>query len=214
VKARPRRVIKVCGLRSADDVAACLDAGLETLGFNFYPQSPRYIRPEAAAELIAKLPPAVLPVGVFVRMAPDELARIVAVTGVRAAQLHGDEDPAAYAHIPVQRIQVLRVREGEALPDRVSPAAQTVLLDTHVAGFGGQGRRFDWRVVGPAREQFGLPVWIAGGITPKNVQELLAQARPDGVDVASGVESAPGVKDPARIQALVAAVRAFEEQES
>jgi phosphoribosylanthranilate isomerase len=209
VKTPAPRVIKVCGLTRAEDVTVCVDAGVDAVGFNFYPRSPRYVRPEIATALIARVPSSVLPVGVFVGASPEEVGRIAAATGIRAIQLHGDEDPAAYAPLSLRVIQVVRVRAGEGLPESFSPAAHTVLLDSFVSSFGGEGRPFDWNLLQSARERIGRPWWVAGGITPQNVQELLAQVHPDGVDVASGVESALGIKDPVRVRALVAAVRGW-----
>ncbi|HEY1416803.1 MAG TPA: phosphoribosylanthranilate isomerase, partial [Myxococcaceae bacterium] len=131
----------------------------------------------------------------------------VAEVGLGAVQLHGDEDPAEHVGAGVPLWQVLRIESS--LPASVSPRAAGLLLDAKVGGFGGSGRSFDWSLARDAR-RFGLPFWLAGGLTPENVGEAIRRAEPTGVDVASGVESRPGVKDPGLVRAFVAAVRAAE----
>lgn len=201
--------VKICGVRTADDLQACLAAGADAIGFNFWPQSKRYLAPEQAAPLIKQLPPAVLPIGVFVGASPEEVAAAVRVSGVRAAQLHGGEDPAPYLALPVAIIPVVRMRDRSSLPSGpADPRVEVVLLDAHVEGFGGAGRQFDWSLVPEARRRLARPVLLAGGLTPENVGEAVCSARPWGVDVASGVESAPGIKDPAKVCAFVQAARA------
>jgi phosphoribosylanthranilate isomerase len=201
--------IKICGVRRAVDVAACAAVGVDAIGFNCWPGSPRYLAPGAAADLIAQVPSSILPVGVFVKASPEEVERTVAIAGFRAVQLHGDEDPSCYAHLSVEIIQVVRIRDPASLPTRPAhPCVARVLLDAHVAQFGGAGRSFDWTLVPMARGRLGREVLIGGGLTPANVLEAIRVGQPWGVDVASGVESSPGVKDPQKMQAFVAAVRA------
>jgi phosphoribosylanthranilate isomerase len=129
--------------------------------------------------------------------------------GLGAVQLHGDEEPADYLEAGVPLWQVLRI--ASSLPETVSARATEVLLDAKAEGFGGSGRSFDWSLARGAR-RYGLPFWLAGGLTPANVGEAVQRAEPVGVDVASGVESQPGMKDPALVRAFVAAVRATEER--
>ena len=201
--------VKVCGLTRAEDVRMCVEAGVDAIGFNFWPQSKRYLTLEAAERLAAEVPPQVLKVGVFVRAPPAEVRVAVERARLDAVQLHGDEDPQDYVGVGVALWQVVRISGPESLPGMPSRAASAVLLDAHVEGQGGSGRRFDWGLV-PWVRAWRLPVWLAGGLTPENVGEAIARAAPDGVDVASGVESAPGIKDAARVRAFVAAVRAAE----
>ena len=201
--------VKICGLRRPEDVAGCVEAGVNALGFNFYRASPRYIDPDAAASLVALVPPQVMTVGLFVGASPDEVAAVVKKTRVRSIQLHGEEDPQAFIGLGTERVQVIRVRPSDPIPP-ASPAADWVLLDAWVEGFGGKGQRFDWR---QAEARIGKPVMVAGGVTPENVRELLEVARPAGVDVASGVELKPGIKDLDRVRSLVQTVRAFETKE-
>jgi phosphoribosylanthranilate isomerase len=199
--------VKICGLRTEADVRACVDAGADAVGFNFYPRSKRYVTAEQAAPLARALPASVWKVGVFVGAPPNEVAEHIRAAGLTHAQLHGDEVPAEYAQVGAPLVQVIRVKDRASLSVTPSPDAGVVLLDTFVAGFGGGGETFDWRWVGEATAGWKVPVVLAGGLTPDNVADAIQQARPWGVDVASGVESAPGLKDAARVKAFVQAAR-------
>jgi len=201
--------IKVCGITRLEDALACVEAGVDAVGFNFWPGSKRHVAVADAAEIAAALPPGILRVGVFVRARPSEVQSIVAAVGLGAVQLHGDEDPADYLEAGAPLWQVLRIESS--LPETVSARAAEVLLDAKAEGFGGSGRSFDWSLARGAR-RYGLPFWLAGGLTPANVGEAVRRAEPTGVDVASGVESRPRMKDPALVRAFVAAVRAAEER--
>ena len=206
-----RTRIKICGLRSASEVSDCVDAGVDMVGFNFWTGSRRHVPPAAAAAFVKLLPRAVLPVGVFVGAPPDEVARAIGLSLVRAVQLHGDEDPKLYMGLGVEVIPVFRLKSRSSLPATPPPlAVQRVMLDAWVEGFGGKGKTFDWSLVPEARARLGRDIIVAGGLTPENVGELVRRARPWGVDVASGVEGLPGVKDRARVRAFVQAVRAAE----
>jgi phosphoribosylanthranilate isomerase len=204
-----RTRIKVCGITRLEDALACVEAGVDAVGFNFWAGSKRHVTVARAVEIAAALSPAVLRVGVFVRAAPLEVRDTVAAVGLGAVQLHGDEDPADYVDAGVPLWQVLRVESS--LPESVSPRAAEVMLDAKVEGFGGAGRTFDWALARGAG-RYGLPFWLAGGLTPVNVGDAVRRAQPSGVDVASGVESRPGMKDRALVRAFVAAVRAAEER--
>ena len=204
-----RTRIKVCGMTRLEDALDAIDAGVDAVGFNFWSGSKRHVDVARAKQIAAALPSGVLRVGVFVRASPDEVRATVAEVGLGAVQLHGDEDPADYAEAGVPLWQVLRIES--ALPGSVSAHAAEVLLDARAEGFGGSGQSFDWSLARGAR-RYGLPFWLAGGLTPVNVGEAVRRAEPPGVDVASGVESRPGMKDPALVRAFVAAVRAVEER--
>lgn len=201
--------VKICGITRLEDAQLCVEAGVDALGFNFWPGSKRYIEVERAREIAAALPSGVLRVGVFVQASPEAVRETVKRVGLAAVQLHGDEDPALYSGVGVALWQVLRV--ADRMPGAPSPAASAVLLDAKVAGFGGSGMRFDWKLARAAAD-WALPVWIAGGLDPLNVGEALRLSGASGVDVASGVESAPGLKDPARVRAFIAAARAAEQR--
>jgi len=204
-----RTRVKVCGMTRLEDALLAVEAGADAVGFNFWPGSKRHVPLARAVEIASQLPAGVLRVGVFVRAPPEAVRAAVGAARLGAVQLHGDEDPADYAGVGAPLWQVLRI--DASLPPSVSPRATELLLDARVEGFGGSGRSFDWTLAHGAR-RFGVPFWLAGGLTPSNVAEAIRRAAPGGVDVASGVESRPGVKDPALVRAFVTAVRAAEER--
>jgi len=204
-----RTRIKICGVTRLEDALTCVEAGVDALGFNFWPGSKRHVTLAQAAEIARAVPPGVLRVGVFVRAPPDEVRATVSAVGLGAVQLHGEEDPADYTGAGAALWQVLRI--DSALPEAASPHASEVLLDAKVEGFGGAGRAFDWALARGAG-RYRVPFWLAGGLTPANVGEAVRRAQPPGVDVASGVESRPRMKDAALVRAFVAAVRAAEER--
>ena len=199
--------VKICGITTRDDAEVAVEAGADALGFNFYRESPRYIRPDAAARIIAGLPPFVLPVGVFVNKSPQAIERLAREIGFRAVQLHGDESPTTIALLaPLPVIKAFQVGPDFRAARLRRFAADAFLLD----GFrderrGGTGRAFDWSVARRAG-RYG-PVIVAGGLTPENVERAIAEARPYAVDVASGVERAPGKKNHHAVRAFIAAVR-------
>lgn len=202
--------IKICGVRSLADVEACVRAGVDMVGFNFWPGSQRYIPPGEATALVKALPPSILPVGVFVQAAPQALFAACRVSGVTLAQLHGDEDPALYVGSPVALMQVIRVPADATAASLRAPRTPIALLDSRVKEFGGQGQPFHWALAAEAHRLWQTPVIIAGGLHPQNVRGAILMARPFGVDVASGVESSPGVKDADKVMEFVAEVRAAE----
>jgi phosphoribosylanthranilate isomerase len=200
--------VKICGLTREEDVLDCVRAGADLIGFNFWPQSRRYLSPALASPLRALVPDGVEAVGVFVNAPPEEVAQVARDLSLSAVQLHGDEDLAEYGGIGCELIPVLRVDparpELAALPSR---SARRVLVDAAVAGYGGAGKSFDWQLFAPFRERLDAELLLAGGLTVHNVLEAVRTLRPWGVDVASGVEQAPGIKDPELVRAFVAAAR-------
>jgi phosphoribosylanthranilate isomerase len=195
--------LKVCGITSYEDACAALDGGADYLGLNFYRPSPRYLTPAAAREIIKRLPPDVVTVGVFVNEPrPEGVLEVLAASGAQLAQLHGDETADYCARVGAGRvIKVLRVKDGFD-PQRVLdfPAA-AILLDTYDARlYGGTGRTTDWAVAGEAARL--TKVFLAGGLSPENIAEAIRAVRPYAVDVNSGVESTPGRKDPVKLQML------------
>jgi len=207
--AAPRTLVKLCGLRRAEDVRAAVAAGADALGFNLWPGSKRYVAAADAAPLVALLPPHVAAVAVLVNPTRDELLAAIAASGVHAVQLHGDEPVALAEGLPVPFLKALRVSAAadlDAAPAWIAAGAAALLLDAPSAGFGGAGKAFDWSVAREASAR-GLRFALAGGLEPGNVAAAVRAVRPWAVDVASGIESAPGVKDPARMAAFVAAVR-------
>lgn len=196
-------LIKICGITRAHDAKAAVDLGVHALGFVLWTRSPRTVSLHGVAAILATLPPLVTPVGVFVNPSAAEVAD-ACKAGIRVAQVHG--------HVPslpdgMALVQAARLSESG---DGIEPAVRagvTVLLDAHdPVRQGGTGRTIDWtRAAKVAAER---SVILAGGLTPENVGAAIRTVKPVGVDVSSGVEQSPGVKDSARLAAFVAAVRA------
>lgn len=202
-------LVKICGVTSPEDARAAVDAGAAAIGLVFWSRSPRAVDLLAARRIAASLPPFVLRVGVFVDESPDAIARISDGVGLDLVQLHGGEPPEALATLPRRALKAVRVGSGFRPEDvlRYAGHAAGLLLDSGDAALpGGTGRPFDWSVVAGLRERLGFVV-LAGGLTPDNVATAIRAVRPDAVDVSSGVEAAPGRKDPAKMRAFVAAVR-------
>jgi phosphoribosylanthranilate isomerase len=203
--------IKICGLTRLADAVAAVEAGADALGFVFVPGTPRFITPAHAAAIVRELPPFVTKVGLFVN-APETVVReTVAAAGLDTVQLHGEETPefAAALRGTVKVLKAFRVR-GAASLELVPPyryAVDAFLLDAFVAGaHGGTGAKFDWPLALPAKK-CGRPVILAGGLTPENAAEAVRQVRPFAVDVSSGVESAPGLKDAEKVRRFIANAR-------
>jgi len=201
-----RTRIKICGLTRAEDVAAAVDAGADAIGFVFYDKSPRHIAPERAAELARKLPPFVVPVGLFVNAGAVEIARAVALIPNLLLQFHGDETPAQCRSAGRPYLRAVRMAPGFDLLDfaRSYADAQGLLLDAFVEGYGGGGKVFDWSLV---PRGVALPLVLSGGLNAANVAAGIVQVRPWAVDVSSGVESAKGIKDALAIRRFCDAVR-------
>ena len=202
--------VKICGITSLADARAAVAAGADALGFNFYEQSPRQLTIPRAAEISRQLEPFILRVGVFVD-APEELvARALRECGLGMLQFHGAEPPDFCTRFGTMSMKAFRLRDAESLKELPKYATDAWLLDAFSpAAPGGTGETFDWALAVEARK-LGKPIFLAGGLTPENVAAAVRQVRPFGVDVASGVESSPGKKDPALMQAFVKAVRSAE----
>lgn len=199
--------IKICGLTRSEDVAVVADAGADAVGFVFYPPSPRYVTPARAAELARSLPPFVSVVGLFVNADADTVRQALASAPIHLLQFHGDEDDAFCRQFGRPFIKAARVRPGLDLLQYAAafPSAQALLLDAFVDGYGGGGAAFDWSLV---PESLARSVVLSGGLGVDNVGDAIRRLRPAAVDVSSGVESAKGIKDAAKVRAFVAAVRA------
>jgi len=206
--------IKICGIKTLQEAQAAVEAGVDMLGFNFYPKSRRYLALKTCTDLVATISsrwPAVRLVGVFVNSSIADIQSALAVTGLHLAQLSGDEPAQALAVLGQYAFKALRPQDRAALqaalaqyPPRQSPPA--FLVDANRPGeFGGTGATADWEL---ARDLAGrVPILLAGGLTPENVRAAIEQVNPWGVDVASGVESAPGVKDIRKMQQFVRQAR-------
>ncbi len=201
-----RTRIKICGLTREADVDAAVAAGADAIGLVFYPASSRHVDLQRAIELARRLPPFVTPVGLFVNASADEVARVVDAIPNLLLQFHGDETPAECRHRGRPFLRAARMEAGLDLLDFAAcfSDAQALLLDTHVAGYGGSGKVFDWSLI-PAG--LPLPVVLSGGLHAGNVGEGILQVRPWAVDVSSGVEASKGIKDAAAIHRFCNAVR-------
>jgi indole-3-glycerol phosphate synthase / phosphoribosylanthranilate isomerase len=205
-----RVAVKVCGITSVEDGLLAARAGADAVGFVLWPGSPRAVDVEAARRISAALPPFLLRVGVFVDAPREALVHAAEAVGLDVLQLHGQEPPAALAGLPRRVLKAVRVGEGFRPEDalRYEGHAAGILLDTKVPDGppGGTGQAFDWTSVRPVREAASF-LMLAGGLTPENVRRAITAVRPDAVDVSSGVESAPGRKDPDKLRAFIDAVR-------
>jgi phosphoribosylanthranilate isomerase len=200
--------VKICGLTSVADGLAAAGAGADMIGLIFYEASPRHVTLAQAAEISRALPPFVLRVGVFVN--PDEALVTSAIRecGLSLLQFHGDETSEFCTQFGVMSLKALRVRDAKSLQQLEQFQTDAFLLDAYSpSGLGGTGEKFNWDLAVEA-QKFGKPIFLAGGLTPENVAEAVRQVRPFAVDVSSGVESAPGKKDEAKVRAFIQAVRA------
>lgn len=207
-----RTRIKVCGITTAEDAKEAIRLGVDAIGFIFVENSPRYISPEKAKEIVMQLPPFIHLVGVFVNCDPVEVEEIIEYCGLTHVQLHGSEDVDYCLRLsqdatPCRVLKAFRVGPESTAADFL-PYEQAVsgfLLDTYVEGQeGGTGRPFDWSVIEAL--QLKLPLILAGGLSPENVAEAVQNVRPYAIDVNSGVEDEPGRKNPDKMRLLVESV--------
>ncbi|AZC17502.1 MULTISPECIES: phosphoribosylanthranilate isomerase [Pseudomonas] len=198
---------KICGITRIEDALAAVEAGADAIGLVFYAKSPRAVSVQQARAIIAALPPFVTTVGLFVNASRCELGEILDAVPLDLLQFHGDESAAACEGYHRPYIKALRVKAGDdiAAACQAYPGASGILLDTYVEGVpGGTGEAFDWSLV---PQGLSKPIILAGGLSADNVALAIAQVRPYAVDVSGGVEQSKGIKDPARIQAFMQAVR-------
>lgn len=193
--------IKICGVTTPEDAALAAALGASAIGIVFWPKSPRAVDRVRAKAIVAALPPFVPAVGVFVNQS-DEAFDIARSVGLSAVQLHGDETPETYRESPMRVIKAIAVRDESAVEAAAAvPAGAHVLLDAHDPDRrGGTGRRIDWTVA--ARIAANRPIVLSGGLNAGNVVEAVETVRPAAIDVSSGVESAPGKKDAAKLRDL------------
>jgi phosphoribosylanthranilate isomerase len=209
--------IKICGVTTPEDARFAADNGADAVGLNFYRQSPRFISPRVAAEIVRILPPFTAPVGVFVEMPMRQICSVSYQLGLRAIQTYDvgaqTEDPFPFAHVPAFRVKevtdldAIRIYVEKASALGRKPAA--ILIDSRSEGqLGGTGQVAPWSILAGFKP--GVPLILAGGLTPENVAEAIAIVRPWGVDVASGVESTPGRKEPLKVAQFIQTVRSME----
>ena len=205
----PSTYVKICGMRSEADCTAAQEAGAHLLGFNFWPKSVRFVSPETAAGFCNGTGAGLSKVGLFVDASEESIRDVLSVCSLDYLQFHGSESPAFCRRFGVPFIKAFRLQSEAsitAIGDYVDSDDQLFLVDAHVAGRpGGTGRQIDTKLALRARDERGR-MMLAGGLTPSNVGPLVQLIQPWGVDVASGVESAPGKKDRDLIHSFVDAV--------
>ncbi len=198
--------VKICGITNLEDARAAVDAGADALGFVFTQLSPRYITPAAAREIIQTLPPFITPVGVVVNKKREEVQDIVAITGVRCVQFHGDEAAMDMIGYAVPGYKAIRVRPDFSVNQLERYPTRTFLLDTFSEEMnGGTGRTFNWKIAVEAK-RFGRII-LSGGLRSENVVDAVRTVQPYAIDVSSGVESAPGKKDKEMMRELFSVLR-------
>lgn len=208
--------IKICGIKTIPDALAAVNTGADLIGFNFYPKSPRYVDVGMCRNIMSVLRQIgrVTCVGVFVNSSATEILATMDTLGLNLAQLHGDETPEMLKALNGKAFKAIRL-SAESVFESVHPFAEqsvdspALLVDAAVKGvYGGSGVTADWKGAAELAKKY--PLLLAGGLTPENVAEAVRQVKPWGVDVASGVESAPGVKDPGKMVEFVKNVRGAE----
>jgi phosphoribosylanthranilate isomerase len=197
--------VKICGITRPQDARAAAEAGADAVGLVFYPPSPRYLSTERAVEIRDALPPFVQSVALFVNPDAAQVAQVIGRVKPGLLQFHGEEPPDFCAQFGMPFVKACRVRPGVDALEYLRPysGAAAWLFDSYVPEYGGVGEAFDWSLLPRTKER---PVILSGGLSRENVAEAIRRVRPWGVDVSSGVESAKGIKDAARIAAFIAEV--------
>ena len=199
--------VKICGITNVADGIAAAEAGADMIGLMFYEGSPRNISLAQAAEIARALPPFVLKVGVFVNPEPEFVLSAIGTCGLNLLQFHGDETSEFCTQFSLMSVKALRVQNADSLATLEKYATDAFLLDAYSkSGLGGTGEKFNWDIA-VAAQKFGKPIFLAGGLKPENVADAVRQVQPFAVDVSSGVESAPGKKDAAKVKAFIQAAK-------
>ncbi len=194
--------IKICGITRLEDALLAASLGAYALGFIFYKKSPRYIRPERAQGIIAELPPFVSTVGVFVNEEIKAIRQIYDFCRLNLVQLHGSESPEFCLKLGLPCIKAIRIKDETQLSDLslYQGKVKGLLLDTYKKGLpGGTGRTFNWNLAVEA-QKIGIPIILAGGLSPDNIEMAIKTVSPYAIDVNSGIEKSPGVKDREKMQ--------------
>ena len=201
-----RTRVKICGITRAEDARAAARAGADAIGLVFFPPSPRYLSTERAVEIRDALAPFVQTVALFVNPDAAQVAQVLQRVRPALLQFHGEETPQFCSQFGTPFVKACRVKPGVDALEYLRPFSRAAawLFDSHVPEYGGVGEAFDWSLVPATRER---PVILSGGLSRENVAEAVRRVRPWGVDVSSGVESAKGIKDAAKIAAFIAEVR-------
>ena len=209
-------IVKICGIKNIKDALVAVDAGADMLGFNFYPKSVRFIELEVCSKIVNSLKAmgkTVISVGVFVNEKPEQIQDVMETCGLDLAQLSGDEPPEDLTFLENKAFKAVRPKSmdeaDKQLQKYTRDKAPALLVDAHVKGaYGGTGETGDWALAQYMTKQ--KPILLAGGLNPDNVASAVAAVDPWGVDVASGVESSPGIKDASKIAIFIKAARSGE----
>lgn len=200
--------VKICGITNLKDAEAAIDDGADLLGFNFHPESPRYIEPEKAQKIIAALPAFIDIVGLFVNADFDTIRRVMDICSLNWLQLHGDEAPAfcdSLNSLHLSTIKAIRVKDYRDMKKVEQYFTDAILLDAFDPDkYGGTGLRFDWNIIGHINKR----IFLAGGINPDNVVEAVTLGV-YGIDICSGIEKSPGIKDHKKMKQLFENIRHF-----
>tara|TARA_Y100001935_G_C17302420_1_gene510111 strand:+ start:1934 stop:2551 length:618 start_codon:yes stop_codon:yes gene_type:complete len=201
--------IKICGLTNKDDALNAIALNVDALGFIFYEHSPRYISPEKVETFVLDLPPFINTIGVFVNATPDYINSVIKRCKLNGIQLHGSEPPEFCTQFSLPTIKAIPVREHSditAIP-KYKGCVNGILLDTKAENVhGGTGKTFDWGLALEAKE-YDTPLILSGGINAKNIEKALKMVAPYGIDICSGVEKEPGIKDYNKMQELIGAIK-------
>ncbi len=208
---QPETRVKVCGMTRVEDALKAVELGADAVGFIFYKKSPRAVTLGKARTIIKELPPFVNRVGVFVNESAERINEIKEKLGLDLVQLHGDESPAFSKKIKSRVLKAIRISDSSSLKELSKFSVDGFLLDTfHPGIYGGTGKVFDWKLAKRAGK-FGRII-VAGGLNQDNVAEAISKARPYGVDVCSGVEKIPGIKDFKKLRAFLGAVQSVNKE--
>ena len=202
--------VKICGITNVADGLAAAEAGADMIGLMFFESSPRHITLARAVEISRAMPLFLMRVGVFVNAPADFVLRAIGECNLTMLQFHGDETSDFCTQFGLMNMKAIRVRDAESLTQLENYQTDAFLLDAHSRnGLGGTGEKFNWDLAVEA-QKFGKPIFLAGGLTPENVADAVRIVHPFGVDVSSGVESAPGIKDHAKVKSFITAAKSVE----
>jgi phosphoribosylanthranilate isomerase len=198
--------VKICGITNVEDALAAVEFGADALGFNFYAKSPRRVAPEKAAKILEEIPPSILRVGVFVNESEQKVKDVSVALELNYLQFHGDETPSYCEQFATPYWKAFRLKDAKTLDLMKKYKCDYYLVDTFIAqAYGGTGVTGNWELAREAKK-IGKII-LAGGLTPENVVDALRTVKPDGVDVASGVEEKPGRKDAAKLERFISNVK-------
>ena len=200
--------VKICGITTVGDALACVESGADALGFVFYPKSKRAVTPQVVRKITQNLPPFVSKVGVFVNGDPRDILEIMSYANLDYAQLHGDETPEMCEYVGASRvIKAFRLKDDSSVQEvkNYLKVVRAILVDSYSeVSYGGTGRRADINLILKVKEiASGVPLIVSGGLNPENVATVIREVEPYAVDVSSGVEKSPGVKDWEKVKEFV-----------